>query len=457
MVDTGASSNFISLDLVKQFNLDIENCAPGEEMFFRLANNTVYTSRSTTTITLRLDNTMHGETITLRVIDGASFSIILCMPWLRRHNPTLHFDTMTIEMHCLHKGRCFPVRRDDEEDEMTLSSQAASGSSTTQTSPNSTLPTFISIEEPVTTEETIASNITQPFDEAASVDNSPLPHYQEFLLAPVLDQWWLENYNTLVFPQENDTQLFNETFHAWNYSTFDNEPTGGWLQPITQESTINDLNNNEDALSFYGLAHPAETVAPFNTGFIDSITPPASVHEDDEDEDSVIDVTYDHLVRVARGPPPENPEFDSWNYILEDVESDTNFIDANSINNTILDNYSSCFPFATCCSIFDNSVLSSFLRMFTYKKISAYDDDLLNPCLLHKSDSISSLSTNCNTTRSINLHDNTQSPVSHTFCCLSESNLSGSPESSTLPLSVSPILHERDFINDAFKGGRRKN
>ncbi|CEP08530.1 hypothetical protein, partial, partial [Parasitella parasitica] len=175
---------------------------------------------------------------------------------------------------------------------MTLSSQAASGPSTMQTSSNSTPPTIISIEEPVlttvATEEILASNIIQTLDEVAPVENSPLPHYQEFLLAPVLDQWWLENYNTLVFPQENDTQLFNGIFHAWNYSTFDNEPTGGWLQPIIEES-MNDDINDEDALSLYGLQHPAETVAPFNTGFINAITPPTSVHEDDEDEDSVID------------------------------------------------------------------------------------------------------------------------------------------------------------------------
>ncbi|CEP18761.1 hypothetical protein [Parasitella parasitica] len=174
----------------KQFNLEIEDCAPGEEMFFRLANNT---SRSTTTITLRLDNTMHEEMITLPVIDGSNFSIILGMPWLRRHNPTLQFDNMTIEMDCLHKG----------------SNSSIPSSSIMQASSNSTSPTFISIDEPVittvTTEETIASNITQPLDEVSPVDNSPLPHYQEFLLAPILDQWWLENYNSFVFLQENDT------------------------------------------------------------------------------------------------------------------------------------------------------------------------------------------------------------------------------------------------------------
>ncbi|CEP11773.1 hypothetical protein [Parasitella parasitica] len=233
MVDTGASPNFISWDLVQEFNLEVELCAPGEEMFLRLANNTVYNSRSTITITLRLDNTMHEEIITLRVIDGASFSIILGMPWLRRHNPTLQFDTMTIEMNTSAQGL------------------AASGSSTMPTSSNSTPHTFISIEEPVVTtvatEEIVTSNMIQTLDKIAPVKNLPLPHYQEFLLAPVLDQWWLENYNSLVFPQENDTQLFNETFHAWNYSTFNNEPTGGWLQPIIQESAINDISNNEDA------------------------------------------------------------------------------------------------------------------------------------------------------------------------------------------------------------------
>ncbi|CEP18760.1 hypothetical protein [Parasitella parasitica] len=83
---------------------------------------------------------------------------------------------------------------------------------------------------------------------------------------------------------------------------------------------MNDIND-EHALSLYGLQHPAETVSPFNTAFIDSITPPSSVHEDDEDEGSVIDVTYNHLVRVVRGPPPKNSEFDSWNYILKDYSS----------------------------------------------------------------------------------------------------------------------------------------
>ncbi|KAI8636941.1 hypothetical protein BD408DRAFT_459117 [Parasitella parasitica] len=75
MVDTGASSNFISSELVQRLNLEVEHNAPGEEMFFRLANNSVYVSRTTTTITLRLDNSMHEEVITLRIIEGASFEL----------------------------------------------------------------------------------------------------------------------------------------------------------------------------------------------------------------------------------------------------------------------------------------------------------------------------------------------------------------------------------------------
>ncbi|KAI8636771.1 hypothetical protein BD408DRAFT_78447 [Parasitella parasitica] len=170
----------------------------------------------------------------------------------------------------------------------------------------------------------------------------------------------------MVFPQADETQLFNNIFYAWNHSTYNNEPTGGWLQPIVEESAA-DLNamNNEDALSFYGLEHPTETAVNFNAPTVISpITPPASVNEDDDD-DSVIYVTYDFLVSVARGPPPEDPKFDSWNNIFVDIDSNSNFIDNNSINNTILDNYSSRSLFASYYPIFDNSTLNSFLRIFT--------------------------------------------------------------------------------------------
>lgn len=74
MVDTGASNNFVSRLLVDKLQLEYFSCPEGEEILFRLANNTtVYVSSLTAIVPIRIANTMHEELLTLRVIETASF------------------------------------------------------------------------------------------------------------------------------------------------------------------------------------------------------------------------------------------------------------------------------------------------------------------------------------------------------------------------------------------------
>lgn len=87
MLDTDASGNLISLELVDLLELPITMFEPGNEIKYYLADDTVYTSRATVTIHLKLHNTQHKETITLRILETSSFPIILGLSWFQLHNP----------------------------------------------------------------------------------------------------------------------------------------------------------------------------------------------------------------------------------------------------------------------------------------------------------------------------------------------------------------------------------
>ncbi|CAO3656888.1 unnamed protein product [Mucor fragilis] len=115
---------------METLQLELLRCPVGEEVLFRLANSSIYVSKHTVILPVRIMNTMHEKLLTLRVIEAASFLMIFGMPWLRRHCPKLYFDTMQVQMSCIENGRCFPARIDSD------SSQQDELNSTTTASNN---------------------------------------------------------------------------------------------------------------------------------------------------------------------------------------------------------------------------------------------------------------------------------------------------------------------------------
>ena len=104
MVNSGAMGNFIHPRFVKEHELVTKNCTP-------LIVNDV-NSRLLSCVDQQVEVQMmvgnHAETLTFDVTPLGKHNIVLGLPWLQQHNPTIHWTSRKVtfasdycEEHCL--------------------------------------------------------------------------------------------------------------------------------------------------------------------------------------------------------------------------------------------------------------------------------------------------------------------------------------------------------------------
>ena len=87
MIDSGASGNFISTSTVNRFGLATQSKEHGYELV--AVDGSALPGVSEETVPLQLVTQRHHEDIILDVVEMANHHIVLGMPWLRQHNPTI--------------------------------------------------------------------------------------------------------------------------------------------------------------------------------------------------------------------------------------------------------------------------------------------------------------------------------------------------------------------------------
>lgn len=111
IIDSGACSCFIDLNFAKQHNIPLQTKTHGLSVF--LADGSRIRSGQVTQETLPLPTTIdsqHKELLILDAITSPMFPIILGIPWLRAHNPHIHWASGEVKFlssycqdHCLAK------------------------------------------------------------------------------------------------------------------------------------------------------------------------------------------------------------------------------------------------------------------------------------------------------------------------------------------------------------------
>lgn len=109
LIDSGATSNFVHIDFVKQHN--IPQKAKKRPIPLEVADgrpiSTGHITHSTTELTLVIRNTDHEEQIMLDIAPLGRHQVILGIPWLKKHNPSIiwpshsiKFDSDYCKAHC---------------------------------------------------------------------------------------------------------------------------------------------------------------------------------------------------------------------------------------------------------------------------------------------------------------------------------------------------------------------
>jgi len=110
MVDSGASSQFIDLDLPLNLNLPLVPKEKPEDLVLADGARSIV-GQITYTCTLKLAINQHIEELTFQVTKLAGWNLIVGKPWLRCHNPTINWVTNTIAFssgYC--HAYCLPAR-----------------------------------------------------------------------------------------------------------------------------------------------------------------------------------------------------------------------------------------------------------------------------------------------------------------------------------------------------------
>ncbi|CAD0052049.1 unnamed protein product [Aureobasidium pullulans] len=91
MIDSGASGNFISTSTVNRFGLATQSKEHGYELV--AVDGSALPGVSEETVPLQLVTQRHHEDIIFDVVEMANHHIVLGMPWLRQHNPTIDWKS----------------------------------------------------------------------------------------------------------------------------------------------------------------------------------------------------------------------------------------------------------------------------------------------------------------------------------------------------------------------------
>ena len=95
MLDSGATSNFISQRFVETYNIPLKRKA--RPIPLSVIDGTPISTKAITHQTVTCDLTLgsadeHRETLTLDAIPMATYDVILGMPWLNTHTPWIHWS-----------------------------------------------------------------------------------------------------------------------------------------------------------------------------------------------------------------------------------------------------------------------------------------------------------------------------------------------------------------------------
>ena len=113
LIDSGASSSFISRDVVRSSGLPTySESIPAVE--YKLANGTSLLNHRSTRAGLRITGTLHQELLEFKQLPNAAFPVISGKTWLSRHDPIIHWRQGLLALTCLHQKKwdiscCTPV------------------------------------------------------------------------------------------------------------------------------------------------------------------------------------------------------------------------------------------------------------------------------------------------------------------------------------------------------------
>lgn len=109
MIDSGATSNLISKDVVTKYNIPTQPCDPPikiKAINYALIGSGI--THQTITITLYV-GLLHQESISLYIVDSPKHEVILGYPWLSPHDPSIswsHGELTHWSTFCI--NHCFP-------------------------------------------------------------------------------------------------------------------------------------------------------------------------------------------------------------------------------------------------------------------------------------------------------------------------------------------------------------
>ena len=96
MVDSGATANFINSSVVEREKLEKTELNFPKELKV-VDGRDIKSGYVTHAIRTNLRNFQHAEDISLLVADIGRFDIILGMPWLKKHNPSIDWEKKTVD------------------------------------------------------------------------------------------------------------------------------------------------------------------------------------------------------------------------------------------------------------------------------------------------------------------------------------------------------------------------
>ena len=94
MIDSGASGNFISTAAVTRFRIATKSKEHGYELM--AVDGSALPGVTEETLRIELVVQSHHEDIILDVVEMANHHIVLGMPWLKQHNPTIDWRSKVL-------------------------------------------------------------------------------------------------------------------------------------------------------------------------------------------------------------------------------------------------------------------------------------------------------------------------------------------------------------------------
>ena len=114
MIDSGSAGNFISPATVEKYGLRTHMRSTPLSVTHVQGGSVGIVSEQ---VTFKMSKDAHSETITLDVVPLGRHAIILGMPWLRVHNPSMDWETLKVTFNSKYCNRgCIGVTQEEAEE-----------------------------------------------------------------------------------------------------------------------------------------------------------------------------------------------------------------------------------------------------------------------------------------------------------------------------------------------------